>query len=453
MKILMIVHQFLPGHSGGTELHTYHVCRSLIREGHSIRLFFAESDVEKLHGAVSEGTFENIRYTAVNNLHPGLSYLKSYQFEPAERACADILRDFLPDIVHIQHLQNLSHKLPEIIKNASIPVVFTLHDFSFECLAGGQRLLGNNRLCKTPSLYNCSDCLLYSPYVFRGHSPLRVMRTAFWRLQNFWTRITGHKPMRSVVLQEVQHRQAVMTDALRQIDSFIAPSKFIMNEFLKYGISEDKITYLPHAIDPVSAGNLTADSSPGLKFGFIGSINPQKGLHVLLEAFDSLDRRKNVRLHIYGAFGGFEKYNRKIKKFLKTTNKIKWFGEFEHQKLSEILGSIDILVVPSIWYENAPLVMQEAFLHHVPVLASDCGGMYESLERTGKGWLFERNKAPGLRAKLDYLIEHPEEIRRIKEAECVLPDPALYLKKLLAVYSASTAPVSDHAPDAYLTEK
>jgi glycosyltransferase involved in cell wall biosynthesis len=73
-----------------------------------------------------------------------------------------------------------------------------------------------------------------------------------------------------------------------------------------------------------------------------------------------------------------------------------------------VFRAIDALVVPSLWYENAPLTIREAFASHTPVVASRCGGMAESVRDGIDGLLFVPGNVADLTATLRRLIREPE---------------------------------------------
>ncbi len=98
----------------------------------------------------------------------------------------------------------------------------------------------------------------------------------------------------------------------------------------------------------------------------MGELYPTKGIKLLVDTFREL---RGETLYIYGAIGV-------QKRFLESDNII-FKGSYDNNTIDEVLNSIDILIVPSTWYENSPLVIQEAFLAGVPVITSEIGGMAE----------------------------------------------------------------------------
>ena len=115
-----------------------------------------------------------------------------------------------------------------------------------------------------------------------------------------------------------------------------------------------------------------------------------------------------MQLKIYGDPEQFPDYGRAVEKLAKegaNADKIQFLGTFPNAQLGEILSNIDILAVPSRWYENTPLVIQSAFATCTPVLATDLGGMSELVKHDRNGLVFRLNDARSLAEQLLRIIE------------------------------------------------
>ena len=139
---------------------------------------------------------------------------------------------------------------------------------------------------------------------------------------------------------------------------------------------------------------------------------PHKGVHVLLEAFNKLTN-SNAELRIYGDSRFAPNYYERLR-LMATNSSIKFMDSFDNNRVYEILAETDVLVVPSIWYENSPLTIHEAALAGVPVIASNIGGMTELIERMKNGLLFQVEDANDLYEKMRLLIDNPRLIKELK---------------------------------------
>lgn len=143
-------------------------------------------------------------------------------------------------------------------------------------------------------------------------------------------------------------------------------------------------------------------------FGFIGTLVKHKGLETLIQAVRSIPEVK-LELKIFGETKDFPGFVRSLKKLAGRDKRIKWMGRMEHDRMAEALQGIDALVVPSLWYENSPLTIHEAFMAKVSVIASNIGGMKELLQ-DGGGLLFQPGNHEELAAKIGELAENPGRI-------------------------------------------
>ena len=150
-----------------------------------------------------------------------------------------------------------------------------------------------------------------------------------------------------------------------------------------------------------------------MRFGYIGALHAHKGVELLLEAFQGLGDR--AELHIHGsAFGSpvSESYRRRITG--RQGTQVVFHGAFDNHRIGEILASLDVVVVPSLCYENAPLTIQEAFVGGVPVITADRGGMADLVRDGIDGLHFRLGDMADLREKLLYVVDHPDVLDRLR---------------------------------------
>jgi glycosyltransferase involved in cell wall biosynthesis len=124
---------------------------------------------------------------------------------------------------------------------------------------------------------------------------------------------------------------------------------------------------------------------------------------------------KHVKLRIYGDLGADALYTRSLKRLAANNPNITFYGRFSRAELGEILKGLDVLVVPSIWYENSPLTIHEAFLTSTPVITSNLGGMAELVRHGHDGLLFDPGSAKDLFRKMNMLVNNPELLGRLRK--------------------------------------
>jgi glycosyltransferase involved in cell wall biosynthesis len=283
-------------------------------------------------------------------------------------AYRDLLQAIEPDVVHFQHTLFIGYDAIRVTRNAlpDAPILYTLHDFIPICHRNGQMVRTiHNRLCREASPRRCYEC-------FPQHSPqLFFMRERFVKSQ------------------------------LSLVDRFVAPSHFLMQRYIEWGIPADRIMFEDYGRLPVEpvADERTDQGTPRNRFSLFGQFTPFKGADLLLEAMKNLGDDFKGHLWIRGANLEVQsqEFQDRFKPLLEETRKtVTVGGSYNRSQLATLMAGIDWVVVPSIWWENSPLVIQEAFLHGRPVICSDIGGMAEKVTNEVDGLHFRRGDAEHL---------------------------------------------------------
>lgn len=167
------------------------------------------------------------------------------------------------------------------------------------------------------------------------------------------------------------------------VDLFLAPSRFLLERYVAWGIPREKIRYEEYGRRTVHRSADSEVGRPKNRIGFFGQLNFFKGVNVLLEAMKILgDDECDARLWLHGANLELQpgEFRNKFESLIEETGQnVTLVGRYDHADLPGLMANVDWVVVPSIWWENSPLVIQEAFLHGRPVICSDIGGMAEKV--------------------------------------------------------------------------
>jgi glycosyltransferase involved in cell wall biosynthesis len=265
-----------------------------------------------------------------------------------------------PDVVHFHHYTNLGVEFITVARRhkPEIYLVVTLHEYLAICHHYGTMVkTAGFGLCEAAGDAACAAC-------FPGISASDFARRR-------------------------QYVQAHFAAA----DRFIAPSEFLRRRYTEWGIPASRIIAVANGIDPVRppCPRRRTAAEARAAFGFFGQIHPFKGLLELLTAFDYLDRlcpqgSKTIRLTIHGAHleRNSADYIAAFHRLLaKTAARVHFAGPYARRDLYLLMAEVDWVIVPSIWWENSPLVIEEALAHRRPVICSDIGGMAEKV-RPGK---------------------------------------------------------------------
>lgn len=429
MKILQVVHSLPFNNQAGTEIYTQDLSFELSKRN-EVYIFCRACEAKQQEYAIAEKNFGKIRAFSINNTFKHCnSFEEYYENHIIDEKFSRLLDDIKPDIVHIQHLIFLSTGLIMKIKKRGIPIVFTLHDYWLMC-PRWHIFKKDNKPCVKALIgefgKECAACLEEVLHISKGAVGFyrfsrklvsnSILNNSLKKIYSSYFRVIND---RQNEIEKLKIRSTRIKNYLENVDIFLAPSEYIKGKFTEFGIPNNKIELLR----PGSCRCLFAAQKPEtdkIRFAFIGTLLPAKGAHILIEAFNGI-RDGRVELKIFGklySYAGFEDYLSYLKKIIKNKN-IKLMGEFDHNKIADIFKEIDMLIVPSLWYENSPLVIQEAVLSKTPVIASRIGGIPELIRDGVNGFLFEPGNVAGLQKQIISIINN----RRIIEE--LGPNPAV----------------------------
>lgn len=426
MRILQIVHSLPFFNQAGTEVYTYNLCSELSRK-HKVHIFARICDTKQKDYEINKRDINGITVYLINNTFRYCnSFDMHYDNKSIDKKFTEILDEIMPDVVHIQHLVFLSVGLIKIIRDKKIPVVFTLHDYWLMCPKWHilkEDLTPCDKAFTASFDKECPNCLSEMLNIKKGAK--RIYLLAKRLLPDFalsWLKNAFFLCMQSIHdndsgINKLQERYRRIGTLLNNTDFFIAPSEYLKKKFIEFGIPTEKIRLSHNALDSDLFRDIQkCKTNDKIRFAFIGTILPAKGIHILIESFNNINSDE-AELKIYGKlypYAGFEYYPSYLKKLIKNTN-IRFMGEFTHLDIVRVLSQVDVLVVPSVWYENSPLVIKEAFLSKTPVIASRIGGIPELVTDDVNGLLFNPSDANDLRNKIQYIIDNRAAIERFKE--------------------------------------
>jgi glycosyltransferase involved in cell wall biosynthesis len=301
------------------------------------------------------------------------------------RHVTDFLLDHRPDVVHLQHTQFIGMDLITTIRRVlpDVPILYTLHEFLPICHHHGQMVRTfEDRLCNRASPRRCHEC-------FPDISP-----------QTFFL------------------RERFIKGQLEAVDLFIAPSNQLLERYAKWGIPREKLRFEEYGrVAPKERAPLPAEH-PERRFGFFGQLSHFKGAEVMVRAMAHIARREvDAHLWIYG--GNLDLQTTEFqadwsKRSEEVEDVVTFGGSYEHADLHKLMAQVGWVLVPSIWWENSPLVVQEAFMHGRPVICSDIGGMAEKVEDGVNGVHFRVGDPASLADAIERTASSPELWERLR---------------------------------------
>ena len=418
MNILQIVHCFPPESMTGSEIYAYNLSRGLSKR-HNVSIFYRINNPALKEYEVIKSNYDGLDVYKINHTFKDYDSIeKIYNNKEIEKRFSEVLDEISPDVVHIQHLLFLSLGFVDEIKKRNIPIIFTLHDYWLMC-PKGQLFKSNRRICKNPLEANCPYCLSASL------NPRVLVKKIFKVLTHYKIPIR-FKPDLAKIYNDV--------------DLFISPSNFLRHKFIEFGLPQEKIIYSDNGMNLDLFKGTEKLKSDKIRFGFIGTLIPAKGAHVLIKAFNKVKNNKAV-LKIYGKApvnNFIFNYYYIIRHMARRNKNVEFAGTFDNKDVAVIFKEIDVLIFSSVWDENSPLVLHEAILTKTPVLASEVGGVRELIKHDQNGFLFCAGDDNGLSLLIKKVIENPGIIENLKKAVVSVKDMQSHCKEIEAIYSENS---------------
>ena len=386
-KVLFVCHNHPRIRPGGAEGYALDLYEAIRDAGEFEAVFLARTGAPTplQQGArqhpgtpVSSVTDDPNQYLIYTNI-AAFDYLfqRSADKETITRDYADFLRAQQPDIVHFQHNYLIGYDFLRVTKNVlpDVPIVYMLHEYLAICHHDGQLIrTRNNEICREQSPRRCHECFPHiAPRQF-------FLRTRY---------IQSH---------------------LELVDVFIAPSEYVRDRYVDWGIPAEKIQVEPVALPPLDPPPEQPREKRN-RFVFSGQFTPYKGTDVLLKAMALLGDDFDGHLWLYGA--NIENYvpetQARFRELLDAVAETVTFaGPYDRaRELTKIMMGADYVVVPSIWWETGPLTVMEAFQHGRPVICSDIGGMSEKVTDGVNGLHFLTGDPEDLAAVMKRAVETP----------------------------------------------
>lgn len=453
MHVLQVVHALPAATYGGTELYTTWLSEALAGAGHEVTAATPRGAETEIDGATVRELPDPADWVDATGMDSGLE--SGVVHESVDAAFEDLLAELQPDLVHFQHLKYASVTMPVHCRERGIPSILTLHDFWTMCHRG-QLHQPDGRPCDGPdSVAKCTAC--YGEALRRadegvladgqgepvpgedggrpaggveGGSPRNGdadeaapgdgpddgprTGTAADRADADPRHVDGEgdpapeqPPGRRA---DVATRTEVLADARTAVDLLVSPSAFLREKFVEYGTPADGIVKCRNGIRTGNYRDTGFDPTDGLVLGYAGRITPEKGVHVLVDAFRGVER-DDAELIVFGKFDPeADDYHARLRDA--AGDRVTFHGFYEENATP--CATADVLVVPSLWYENSPLVIQEAFASRVPVVAGDHGGMAEMVRDGTDGLTYPPGDAPALTERLQRLADDPALVRELR---------------------------------------
>lgn len=429
MRILQVIHDFVPETMAGAEINTHKLAVDLAtRYGHEVHVFCRGWNLECEPYRERDEQLDGLQVRRVDfgrGVQPNRWRRHDERLDAAFRRTLERVQ---PDLVHIQHFIYLSTNIVAIAKAYGVPVVVSLRNFWFRC-PWGTLLYHDDSLCtRTPGV-DCLSCLW--PDRLGRRRKLIPWQQLNPILIGAYQRFAQHAPLppqAAEMLPSLASWEDEFRAALMQADWLHSPSEFLKTQLVDFGIPAERVAVVTNGFRYEAAQVRPKERARRLRLGMIG-MHRLKGLHLLIEALHGLPLDQ-IELRVYGQVAD-PRYAAEQQRRAAGLP-VEFCGTYRQDQIYDVFAAIDVLVVPSIWYENCPTVIREAHATGTPVLAADIGGMAEAVRDGVDGLLFAAGDADSLRAKLAWLCEHRD----------ALPEMAQQIRPPLTVQQCTDAIVA-----------
>ena len=381
-RVLFFCHNHPAVRPAGAENYALELHRTMAEHGEYDSLFVARGGLpmgeERPSGELREigEASEYLLHTDVGEWDVLLGTMRDKRLYT--RDVRGLVAEAMPDVVHVQHSYLLGHDLLRELRRTvpRVPIVHTLHELLPICHNRGQMVrTWGTELCDRASPERCHAC-------FPGTAPERFfLRTHFIKAQ------------------------------MALADRFVCPSRFLARRYVEWGLPPERVLVEDYGRSEAAEAPVAARRDPPVRVGFFGQLSAFKGVDVLLEAALALQRAGSpARFTIHGSHLDLQPpaFRARFAELLDATAPtVRMHGAYEPGDLGALMRDVDWVVVPSVWWENSPLVIQEAFQRGRPVICSDIGGMAEKVDDGVSGLHVGVGNAEDLAATISRAVSEP----------------------------------------------
>jgi len=399
--IIFVLENFYPDHRAGTETYVYNLAKGLQKLNYKVAIIIAAVGKNANNYIYNEIPIYALSVPLKISVHE----LNGLQNPSNLTEFTELIKALKPDLVHFHSFsRSFTHFHIKTAFELGCKTIFTAHLGGIFCARGDLRLFGKTQCDGKIQAFRCSAC-----YASVKHSKFKSFAGAAAASLISKTNLISKVPSFNLIANKKQSMEYLANYTHKCIAiAFWIEKAFKINRI-------PQTTVITQAIDTsVFTRKLSRANNEKLQIGFIGRLNPSKGLHLLMKALELDNLYNRISLEVIAIPDSSElQYASEQQNRFKALNFTKWFENKTHAELNEIMENWDLLVLPSTANEVAPLVILEAFAKGIPVLGSSYPAIAEMIDEGKNGYIFETGNVENLAKKLAYILENKNKVHKM----------------------------------------
>lgn len=331
-----------------------------------------------------------------------------------------LLQKEKPDILHFHGLWPHLYYYFEVAVKLKIKTVISPHLASFTCPNGTFKRNNKQDCDGLIKEVKCTTCI-YSHSIGIKRTVANLLSICTFLLQKITSqkkRSSFHTKLTRTSFQ-INSQIKFLRKLNSQADAIVAISQWYFDNLKKNGFNEEKIHLVEQCVllpnEELEKIHKVIKLNDPIRFIFIGRISAEKGIHIIIKALELLTPYKDkFEMHFYGKLID-ENILKEIQYKINSGFRLNCKCEVPQNELFAHLAEADMLILPPVGPEMAPLVIQEAFAYGIPIMGSNIGGIKDAIRHGENGILFQVNNPRSLAKELEYILDNPEVILSLKK--------------------------------------
>jgi glycosyltransferase involved in cell wall biosynthesis len=460
MRICLVSHGFPPVDRTGVENYTACLARGLASRGHRVEVFAPRRSDRTLDLALHREERDGYAVNWLTSNRPPAGPRDWLNTPDVPARFGAFLDREKPELVHFQHVVKMGVDLIHEAHRRGLPTIYTAHDYFAVC---------HRYTLQRPDLSSCDlrgdsmQCALCD--VALGYLD-RLEKLGDYQMGAFPEQLTEaeQQDLESILDDDPEaagisleradaagdlrrELDGLRSEAFAKLDLIVAPTRFLADELVRGGIDGERIEVLPYGIeneDLTAIAPLRRDPDRPLRFGFFGGLSKHKGVHILIEAFRRAALSAELTVWGYSSDGP---YVERLREAAGSAG-VRWGGSYEREDLPDLLGEVDVVIVPSTWVENFPIVIREAFSAGRPVITNRFGAMPESVRHEEDGLLVEPGDPVELAEAMRRCVEEEGLVERLASGIVPVKTVEEQVEELFVHYERLVAGAAQRRRDA-----